>query len=81
VKLESFDDEEDKISDDQKRLRENIETLSKTPEAKTLITRYIDKVNQQETRLEAMQKERETLQKQREDLEKQLAVEINNFSL
>lgn len=81
VKLNALDDEEEKISDDQKRLRENIETLSKTPEAKTLITRYVEKVNNQETRLEAMVKERQSLQEERRKLESDLATEINNFDL
>ncbi|CAN5287531.1 hypothetical protein BH20ACI1_BH20ACI1_06710 [soil metagenome] len=49
AKLEGFDDEAEKIEADQKRLRENIEALSKTPEAKTLIARYITKANDQET--------------------------------
>ncbi len=80
-KLQGFEDEEEKISEDQKRLRENIEALSKTPEAKALITRYIDKVNVQETRIEAITKERETLNTQKLDLERQLAMEIRNFEL
>ncbi len=57
-KLASFDEEVEKIEADQKRLRENIEALSKTPEAKALIERYIAKANEQETRLEEMDKER-----------------------
>jgi hypothetical protein len=80
-KLQGFEDEEEKISEDQKRLRENIEALSKTPEAKALITRYIDKVNVQETRIEAITKERETLNVQKQDLERQLANEIRAFAL
>ncbi len=80
-KLQGFEDEEEKISEDQKRLRENIEALSKTPEAKALITRYIDKVNVQETRIEAITKERENLNTQKLDLERQLATEIRNFEL
>jgi hypothetical protein len=79
--LSSFDAEERKISEDQKRLRENIEALSKTPEAKALITRYIDKVNVQETRIEAITKERETLNTQKLELERQLGVEIRAFAL
>jgi hypothetical protein len=81
AKLNGFDNEEEKISDDQKRLRENIEALSKTPEAKALITRYIDKVNVQETRIEAITKERETLNTQKLELERQLAAEIRAFAL
>lgn len=81
AKLDSFENEEEKISDDQKRLRENIETLSKTPEAKTLITRYVEKVNSQETRLEQIQKEKEGLEAEQERLEEELALEIRNFEL
>ena len=41
--LKALDDEVALIGTDQKRLRENIESLSKTPEAKSLIARYIAK--------------------------------------
>lgn len=80
-KLEAFDDEIEKIEADQKRLRENIETLSKTPEARTLITRYITKANEQETRLEAIEKERAALEAQKDQLEQALATEITNFTI
>lgn len=81
ARLESFDDEVEKIEDDQKRLRENIESLSKTPEAKTLIARYIAKAGEQETRLEEMEKERRSLTGQKQELEKELAAEIRNFTV
>lgn len=80
-KLESFDDEIEKIGDDQKRLRENIEALAKTPEAKALITRYISKANDQETRLEQIEKERVSLESQKTQLERELATEIMNFQI
>jgi hypothetical protein len=80
-RLESFDDEIEKIEEDQKRLRENIETLSKTPEARTLITRYITKANDQETRLEQIEKERTALEAQQTQLERELATEIINFQI
>ena len=81
ARLEAFEDEEEKISDDQKRLRENIEALAKTPEAKTLIARYIAKANEQESRLEAIDKERKMLEQQKQTLENELGVEILRFSL
>jgi hypothetical protein len=81
AKLESFDDEIEGITDDQKRLRENIETLSKTPEARTLIARYIAKANEQESRLEQIEKDRKTLQAEKERLERELAIEIKNFEI
>lgn len=80
-KLDAFEEEEEKIGQDQKRLRENIETLSKTPEAKTLIGRYIAKANEQETRLEQIEKERVVLEKQKDDLESELGREIMAFRI
>ena len=81
AKLESFDDEIEKIEADQKRLRENIEALSKTAEAKTLITRYIAKAGEQETRLEEMEKERKTLNAEKLRLQSDLANEIRSFTI
>lgn len=80
-KLESFSDEVGKIEADQKRFRENIEALAKTPEAKTLIARYIAKANDQESRLEQMEKDRQTMATEKERLERELANEIRNFSI
>lgn len=81
AKLEGFDDEVEKIEADQKRLRENIEALSKTPEAKTLIARYIAKANDQETRIETIDKERKSLEAEKERLGRELAIEIKNFEI
>ena len=80
-KLATFDDEVEKIEADQKRLRENIEALSKTPEAKTLIARYIAKAGEQETRLEEMEKERKSLIADKEKFEVELATEIRIFEI
>lgn len=80
-KLETFDDEVEKIENDQKRLRENIESLSRTAEAKTLIARYIAKANDQESRLEQMEKDRKTMTAEKERLERELANEIRSFSI
>ncbi len=80
-KLNSFDDEIEKIEADQKRLRENIEALSKTAEAKTLIARYISKAGEQETRLEDMEKERRTLNAEKLRLQSDLANEIRAFTI
>jgi hypothetical protein len=45
---------------DQKRLRENIEALNNTAEARQLIARYVQKADQQETRLEQLTKDKQT---------------------
>jgi hypothetical protein len=81
IKLGTLRNEEQQISNDQKRLRENIEALAKTPEAKTLIARYIAKANEQETRLEEMDKERKTIIAEKEKLEVELALEIRMFEI
>lgn len=80
-RMEALSQEEKKIAEDQKRLRENIETLSKTAEAKALVTRYIAKANDQETRLEELEKERRTLEQQKSNLQVELSAEIRKFSL
>ena len=81
TRIAALDNEVERIEADQKRLRENIEALSKTPEAKTLIARYIAKAGEQETRLEEMGKERKTLAAQKEQLERELAAEIKGFEI
>nr|HQU94153.1 hypothetical protein [Pyrinomonadaceae bacterium] len=73
--------EVDRIGSDQARFRENIESLAKTPEAKTLIARYIAKAGEQETRLEEMEKERKTINAEKEKLERDLAVAITAFEI
>ena len=60
------------IGEDQKRLRENIEALTKTAEARQLITRYISKADQQETRIEQLTKERQSIAEERARLQAQL---------
>jgi hypothetical protein len=81
AKLEAFDGEVERIEADQKRFRENIEALTKTPEAKSLIARYIAKANEQESRLEQMEKESKTMAEEKDRLERELAVEIKNFEI
>ncbi|MGI8885037.1 MAG: hypothetical protein ACR2IA_12420, partial [Pyrinomonadaceae bacterium] len=81
AKLESFKEEEKRISEDQTRLRENIEALAKTSEAKQLIARYIAKAGEQESQIEQMQRERQTLTTEKENLERELAIEIKNLEI
>lgn len=81
AKLKTLAEEETAISADQSRLRENIEALTKTPEAKQLINRYIAKADEQETRVEAIAKEKQRLKVERERLETELARSIQDFNL
>ncbi len=78
-KIASSAQEEDAISKDQARLPENIEALTKTPEARQLIARYIAKANEQETRIEQIAKDKVSLTTDAALLEP--AVAIQDFEL
>ena len=79
--IRALGEEEKAIANDQARLRENIEALAKTPEAKTLIARYIAKADSQESRIEAITRERQTRIRERETLQMSLQSEIKSFEL
>lgn len=81
AKYEALDDEKEKISEDQERLRDNIETLSKSPDAKTLIARYITKADAQESRLEAIETERKNLQTEKMRLETEISQAVRSFEI
>lgn len=81
AKIKALDEEESSISEDQSRIRENIEALTKTPEAKQLITRYISKADEQESRIETISKERQALKAERETINAKLAQEIRMFEV
>lgn len=61
-----------RISDDQKRLRENLAALKNTAEERDLTRRYTRELNTQEDRLVALKKEIEALQQQRSTAEAEL---------
>ncbi len=56
-RIKSLEEEAEEISEDQKRLRDNIGALKNTADAKQLVARYIAKAGEQETRLEAIARE------------------------
>lgn len=80
ARLQAIDAEIAEIGEDQTRLRENIETLAQTPEAKQLIARYVAKADQQETRIEQLTKERQTANEERGRLQPQLDAAIRALS-
>ncbi|HEV2859503.1 MAG TPA: carboxypeptidase regulatory-like domain-containing protein [Pyrinomonadaceae bacterium] len=69
------------IAADQKRLRENIEALNKTAEARQLITRYVQKADQQETRLEQLAREKQEAAAERQRLQSQLDAALRSLAL
>lgn len=81
ARLDAAEKDSEVIGKDQQRFRENIEALAKTPEAKQLIERYIAKANEQESRLEQIEKDRKTLEAEKEKLERELATEIKDLEV
>jgi len=79
AKVEKLDEEAEAIDDDQKRLRENIDKLKNTPEAKQLITRYIAKADAQETRLEQIEKEKKAAEEEQGRLQIELSKAVREF--
>jgi hypothetical protein len=74
------DDETQKIFDDQQRLRENIKALKGTPEEKLLLQRYMEQLNDQETRLGTLQKEISQLDAQIDDATTGLETSIQKLA-
>jgi hypothetical protein len=81
ARVASIDRETAEIRADQQRLRENIEALAKTPEARQLITRYVQKADQQETRLEQLAGEKQEAERERSRLQAQLDSAIRALDL
>jgi hypothetical protein len=81
ARVAAIESEIEGIGADQKRLRENIETLAKTPEARQLIARYVQKADQQETRLEQLAKEKQAAEEESARLQAQLDATLRALSL
>ncbi len=78
-KVEKLNEEVAAIEKDQERLRENIEKLKNTAEAKQLIARYITKADSQETRLEQIEKEKKAAEAEQGRLAIELAKAVREF--
>jgi hypothetical protein len=76
-----LDDEAEKIFDDQQRLRENMKALKGSPEEKSLLQRYAQQLDAQETRLAAIRKETAALDTRRQAAQGQLDRMIREFAL
>jgi hypothetical protein len=70
-----------KIYDDQSRIRENLKALKGTPEERALTQRYIQQLVDQETRLEAIQRETADLTSKREQAQAALDAMVNSLTL
>jgi hypothetical protein len=81
ARIEAINKEIAQIGEDQQRLRENIKALAGTAEAKQLIARYVAKADEQETRLEQLNKDRQAQAAERLRLQAELDAAIRNLSL
>ncbi len=81
ARLQQINKEAAEISQDQQRIRENIKALTQTAEAKQLIARYVSKANDQETRLEQIEKDRRAIVDERTRLQSELDLAIRSLSL
>jgi hypothetical protein len=79
--LEELESEAEEISTDQDRLRENIKALGETAQARQLITRYVSKANEQESRIEQLAGERRTKTAARLRLQLQLDAAIRALAI
>lgn len=80
-RIEALENEAEEIDEDQKRLRENIKSLKDTADAKQLIARYIAKADQQETRLEQINREKKEAQAEAARLQAELRAAIQALKL
>jgi archaellum component FlaC len=81
ARLADINKETEEISQDQERLRENIKALTATAEAKQLITRYVAKANEQESRIEQLTKDRKTLADERARLQTEFDAALRNLDI
>lgn len=69
------------ITDDQKRLRENLGALKGSTEERSLAKRYIDELNQQEDRLSILHKDLDSLTQQRAAAQEELSSKIGSLNI
>ena len=81
AQLHAIDRETSEIGQDQQRLRDNIKALTATAEARDLITRYIAKAGEQETRLEQLTKDKQAAAAERIRLQEELARMIRGLTV
>jgi hypothetical protein len=73
-------EELESIYDDQQRLRENLKSLKGSAEERALTQRYLQRLNDQETRLETIQKEIADFEKKQEEAQAALDDMIEKLS-
>jgi hypothetical protein len=75
------DDESKSIYDDQQRIRENLKALKGSQEERTLTQRYTRQLDDQENRLQALQRESADLEKEQEAAQSELDKMIDSLTM
>jgi hypothetical protein len=81
TRLNAINKETAEIAEDQARLRENIKALTATAEAKQLISRYVAKADEQESRIEQLTKDRKALADERTRFQLELDAAIRSLDI
>lgn len=79
VKIQQLEKERAGIHNDQKRIRENLQSLGDRASEKDLRERFVRTLNQQEDRLEAIEKELAALAKQRDTLRQEMDKQLGRI--
>jgi hypothetical protein len=79
ARIAAIEAEKTQIGEDQERLRENINALKNTAEARQLIVRYVSKANEQETRIEELTKDQKTAEVEKGRLQAELSAAFSSI--
>jgi hypothetical protein len=79
--IQSKQSDINQITEDQKRLRENLSALKGSAEERSLAKRYTEELNQQEDRLATLRKDLDALHQQRETAQQDLANKIESLNI
>lgn len=80
-RLQAIVKEISEITQDQQRLRDNIKALTSTAEARQLVMRYVAKADQQESRLDQLERERRSAQEELARLQTELNSAIRSLTM
>ncbi len=76
---DKLDEEREDIYEEQERLRENLESLGDTKKEDTLRAKYVDKMDSQEGRLEAIKKREKAIEKQVEKIDDEIDKKVDKL--
>ena len=81
AQLAAIETQQEKIFDDQQRIRENLKSLKGSSEERALTQRYTQQLEDQETQLQKLQTQTTDLQSQRDKAQEALDAMIENLDL